>query len=134
MPGPAARATFARVFKKPGDYRIVLEATEPSLGDLRLLDLLRSEHEADLSRPRNVRLFMSFPSEAAAFEAGKLLHSGRFSVVGLEPTESDDRWGVRAEGRLQVDHVNVGDFRGRFEGVARSFGGELDRWEAAARP
>lgn len=134
MPSPAARATLARVFKRPGDYRIVLEATKPSREDLRLLDLLRSEHEADLSRPRSVRLFMSFPSEGAAFEAGKLLHSGRFNVVGLEPSGPDERWGVRAESRLQVDHLNVGDFRGRFEGVARSFGGRLERWEAAARP
>lgn len=122
------------MFKRPGDYRIVLDGRQPSAEDLRLLDLLRSEHGADLSRPRSVRLFMSFPSEALAFEAGKLLHSGHFSVVGLEPSEPDELWGVRAEGLVQIDHVNVGDFRGRFEGVAASFGGRLDRWEAAARP
>lgn len=134
MAVPAAWATVARVFKKPGDYRIVLEARRPSPEDVRLLDLLRSEHDADLSRPRNVRLVMSFPSEASAFEAGKLLHAGRFNVVGLEPSSPDERWGVRAEAELQVDHVNVGDFRGRFEGIARSFGGRLERWEAAAGP
>jgi hypothetical protein len=130
----AAGATVARVFKRRGDYRIVLEGGQPAPEDLRLLDLLRGEHGADLSRPRNVRLFMFFPSEALAFEAGKLLHSGRFNVVGLEPSGPDERWGVRAEGRLQVDHVNVADFRGRFEGVARSFGGTLERWEASATP
>jgi hypothetical protein len=122
------------VFKRPGDYRIVLEGNAPTPEDLRLLDLLREEHGADLTRPRSVRLFMYFPSEKLAFEAGKLLHSGRFNVVGLEPAEPEERWGVRAEGRLQLDHVNVGDFRGRFEGVARSFGGTLERWEASAKP
>lgn len=122
------------MFKRPEDFRIVLEGSAPSPGDVRLLDLLHSEHGADLTRPRSVRLFMSFPTEAQAFEAGKLLHSGRFNVVGLEPGDADERWGVRAETRLQVDHVNVGDFRARFEGLARSFGGRLERWEASARP
>lgn len=122
------------MFKRPGDYRIVLEGGAATPEDLRLLDLLRSEHQADLSRPRSVRLFMSFASEALAFEAGKLLHSGGFNVVGLEPSEPEERWGIRAEGQLQIDYVNVGDFRGRFEGVARSFDGTLERWEASARP
>ena len=122
------------MFKRLEDYRITLEGGPPSPEDVRLLDLLRSEHGADLGRPRSVRLFMSFPTEAQAFEAGKLMHSGRFNVVGLEPEDADGRWGVRAEARMQVDHLNVGDFRGRFEGVARSFGGRLERWEASATP
>lgn len=77
---------------------------------------------------------MSFPSERLAFEAGRLLHAARFDVCGLEPSGPDGRWGVRAIGELQLDHVNVADFRARFEGVARAQGGELDRWEAAAQP
>ncbi len=122
------------MFKRPEDYRISLDGGSPRPEDLALLDRLRGEHHADLSRPRRVRLIMRFPSEALAFEAGRLLHSARFEIAGLPPSDAEERWGVRAIGEAQVDHVNVADFRARFEAIARSYGGELDRWEAAAAP
>ena len=122
------------MFKRPGDFRVSLGGGSPRHDDLALLDRLSGEHGADLRRPRAVRLFMSFPSEGLAFEAGRLLHAAGFDVSGLEPSEPDAPWGVRATGRLQLDRVNVADFRARFEGIAGAQGGELDHWEAAAQP
>lgn len=122
------------MFKRPEDYRISLHGGSPRPEDLALLGRLRGEHGADLSRPRTVRVFLRFPSEELAFEAGRLLHSAGFQVSGLAPSDLGERWGVRAIGKAQVDHVNVADFRARFEGIARSYGGELERWEAAAAP
>lgn len=123
------------VFKRPADFRISLEGGSPWHEDLALLERLSREHGADLTRRRTVRLFMRFPSEALAFETGRLLHAAGFRVSGLPPYgDGDDAWGLRAIGEAQVDHANVADFRARFDGLARSHDGELERWEAAARP
>lgn len=122
------------MFKRPADFRISLEGGSPRHEDLDLLNRLSEEHGADLSRVRTVRLLMRFPSETLAFEAGRLLHGARFRVSGVPPADDGQPWGLQAVGDAQVDHVNVADFRARFDGIARAHGGELERWEAAARP
>jgi len=113
------------------EFEILSEGGTPEERDLAVLENLE-EHGADLSEPRDVRVFLYFPSEEAAEAAGGELADAGYDIVAFEPDGEEEPWAIRASMDLRVDRDNVAGFRSRFEDLAERHGGEFDGWEAAA--
>jgi regulator of RNase E activity RraB len=115
------------------EFEVLAEGETPEEHDLEILEALE-EHGADLSEPYEVRVNLSFPSEAEAEAAGSELEDAGYDVVAFEAAGEEEPWTIRATRELSVGRDNVAGFRSRFADLAERHGGEFDGWEAAAEP
>jgi hypothetical protein len=105
---------------------------DPAAGDQIILDR-REQEGADLSRPRNIRHYLYFPTRSAASQAAQA-----FQVLGFsgEVREGADHknWLALAQGATTVNRASVADMRKRLTELASILKGEYDGWEASPEP
>ena len=89
---------------------------------------------ADLALPRHVVHFLLFPSEDSARAAAAQSETGSWAAHVEPAPPPAEQWIVRVDGHRIVGRETVAAFRGQFEEIAASHGGEYDGWEAAAKP
>jgi Regulator of ribonuclease activity B len=113
------------------EFEVLAEGETPDEHDVEILEALE-EHGADLSEPYEVRVNLSFPSEAEAEAATTELEDAGYDVVAFEAAGEEEPWAIRATRELSIGRDNVAGFRSRFADLAERHGGEFDSWEAAA--
>jgi hypothetical protein len=86
---------------------------------------------ADLTKPRQQRHYLYFPSEELAARARERLESDGFTVQ-LHQTDRD--WCALASCTGVVNKDIVDDARIRLTKLATSFSGKYDGWEASPNP
>jgi len=89
---------------------------------------------ADLSKPRHVRHFLYFDSEADARAAAEDVHAAHYDVSVTAPTDDVAQWMVVGEGYRVIGADTVAGFRALFEQIAADHRGEYDGWEPASKP
>ena len=112
------------------EFEILSEGGTPEERDLVILETLE-EHGADLSQPRDVRVYLHFAAEGDADAAGEELEEAGYEIASFESPGDELPWTVRAAKDLRVDRENIAGFRARFNDLAERHGGEFDGWEAA---
>ena len=89
---------------------------------------------ADLTKPRHVIHFLYFAAESDARAAADAIGDASWKTVVEAPTETSAEWRVKADDHRIVGPDTVPAVRAWFEGVADTYRGEYDGWEAAAKP
>ena len=115
------------------------EARSPQLGiknkDVVLLGQLMQQG-ANLSLPRHALYYLYFPSRDAAEAGAEEGRTADYTCEVRDPLpQYPDQWSLvceRPDAILDPNGVNAAD--DLFQGIADRHGGELDGWEAAARP
>jgi Regulator of ribonuclease activity B len=101
-------------------------------GDRFVVEQLRQQG-ADLSRPRNIKHYLYFPSQSVANQAAQA-----FQVMGFssEVREGADHksWLALAKGATLVNQETVAKMRSQFTELASILSGEYDGWEASPEP
>jgi len=85
----------------------------------------------DLTRERDVRHHLYFPSESDARRAESQLRSEGYRVEA-RPAAQGSEWLALASHATVVSETSIAAVRARLEALARSLHGEYDGWEAAA--
>src|SRR3954452_12339221 len=113
------------------EFEVLAEGETPDEHDLEILEGLE-EHGADLTEPYEVRINLSFPTDAQAEAAGNELEEGGYDGVAFDAAGEEEPWLIRATRELRVDRGNVAGFRSFFADLAERHEGEFESWEAAA--
>ncbi|HEX9270034.1 MAG TPA: ribonuclease E inhibitor RraB [Candidatus Limnocylindria bacterium] len=114
---------------------VVCGAAQPGGDDQQVLDQLRRAG-ADLTKPRDIRHYLYFPSAATARSAADRLRASGYTVdVHASPTpKPGEDWAVVANRVMVVNAETIRTERSLMDEVARQGQGVYDGWEAAAKP
>lgn len=107
------------------------KTTDSVQRDQLVIDALR-EHGVDLSKERDTRFYLYFPTKDAAETVARELRGGGFAVEVRRSAADDDTWLALASRDMVVGQAPIAAARVLFERRAAEGGGEYDGWEAAA--
>lgn len=100
----------------------------PADPDAALLAQLRKAG-ADLTRPTELRFFLSLPDQAAADRVARQIHEPGLRPE-VRPADTGNTWLCLVTGTLTPTHQTMHRLRQQFEALALAERGEYDRWEA----
>ena len=123
---------------EPLSYHVLAEHHDHTPeGDAQVVDGLR-QAGADLSKRREVIHYFYFPNiESAESVAVELRRNGfdvedPLQIAAVE--EAASPWRALATSNVVVTAASAQETTERFRTLASRYGGEYDRWEAAAKP